>query len=353
MPDGLYLRPLGLLYGDAAQAAIEAGKAAPLAGSEIAFSQMQVITGVAGAAAREIRSCQELEQSNDQAIAGVMEQLTAPRAAIAGLSLEAPRLMGVVNVTPDSFSDGGLYNEADKAIARAAKLALEGADIVDIGGESTRPGASPLDPKEEIGRILPVIKGLAGGRARLSIDTRNAAVMMAAQEAGVQILNDVSALTYDKDSLDVAASSNLPIVLMHSRGDPKTMQKDPVYADVLLEVYDYLADRIAACEKAGISRAWLIADPGIGFGKTVAHNLTLISGLSLFHGLGVPLLLGASRKRFIGALTQEDDPRERGPGSLAAALAGAAQGAQFLRVHDVASTGQALRVWRSVVSGTP
>jgi len=352
MPDGLYLRPLGLLYGDTARAAIEAGKAGPLAGGEIAFSQTEVISGAAGTAAREIRSFQELERSNDQALADLMERLTAPRPAIAGLSLETPRLMGVVNVTPDSFSDGGLYNETDRAIARAAELALNGADIVDIGGESTRPGADPLEPSEEIRRILPVIKGLAGGRARLSIDTRNAAVMKAAYEAGAQILNDVSALTYDKDSLAVAASTDLPIVLMHSRGDPKTMQKDPVYEDVLLEVYDYLAERIAACEGAGIARSRLIADPGIGFGKTVAHNLTLISSFSLFHGLGVPVQLGASRKRFIGALTEEADPRKREPGSLAAALAGAAQGAQILRVHDVASTVQALRVWRSVLSGS-
>jgi len=353
MPDGFYLRPLGLLYGDTARAAIEAGKAAPLAGGEIAFSQAQVITGAAGSAKREIRTFTELEQSNDQALADVMGRLTAPRSAIAGLSLEAPRLMGVVNVTPDSFSDGGLYNEADQAIARAAELALNGADIVDIGGESTRPSADPLEPKEEIRRVLPVIKGLAGGRARLSIDTRKAPVMKVAYEAGAQILNDVSALTYDEDSLAVAASTNLPIVLMHSRGDPKTMQKDPVYADVLLEVFDYLAERIAVCEAAGIARARLIADPGIGFGKTLAHNLALISGLSLFHGLGVPVLLGTSRKSFIGALTKEADPREREPGSLAGALAGAAQGAQILRVHNVASTVQALRVWRAVVSGAP
>jgi dihydropteroate synthase len=352
MPDGLYLRPLGLLYGETARAAIEVEKAAPLAGGEIAFSQAEVIEGVPGAAPREIRTFQEIEQSNEAALGAAMARIVAPRPPIAGLSMEGPRIMGVVNVTPDSFSDGGLYNEADQAIARAAELALDGADIVDIGGESTRPGADRLQPSEEIQRILPVLEGLAGGEARISVDTRKAPVMKAAQEAGAHILNDVSALTHDEDSLAVAASTNLPIVLMHSRGDPKTMQKDPVYADVLLEVYDYLAARIEACERAGISRARLIADPGIGFGKTLEHNLALISGLSLFHGLGVPVLLGASRKRFIGALTQEADPSKREPGSLAAALAGAAQGAQILRVHGVASTVQALRVWRSVLSGT-
>jgi len=352
MPDGLYLRPLGLLYGETARAAIEAEKAAPLAGGEIAFSQAEVIEGAPGAAAREIRAFQEIVQSNEAALGAAMARIVAPRPPIAGLSMEGPRIMGVVNVTPDSFSDGGLYNEADQAIARAAELALDGADIVDIGGESTRPGADPLQPSEEIRRILPVLEGLAGGDARISVDTRKAPVMKAAQAAGAHILNDVSALTHDEDSLAVAASTNLPIVLMHSRGDPKTMQKDPVYADVVLEVYDYLAARIEACERAGISRARLIADPGIGFGKTLAHNLALISGLSLFHGLGVPVLLGASRKRFIGALTQEADPSKREPGSLAAALAGAAQGAQILRVHNVASTVQALRVWHSVLSGT-
>ena len=352
MPDGLHLRPLGLLYGDTARAAIEVDKAAPLAGGEIAFSQAEVIEGAPGAATRDIRAFQEIKQSNEAALGAAMARIVALRPPIAGLSMEGPRIMGVVNVTPDSFSDGGLYNEADQAIARAAELALNGADIVDIGGESTRPGADRLQPSEEIQRILPVLEGLAGGDARISVDTRKAPVMKAAQEAGAHILNDVSALTHDEDSLAVAASTNLPIVLMHSRGDPKTMQKEPVYADVLLEVYDYLAARIEACERAGISRARLIADPGIGFGKTLMHNLALISGFSLFHGLGVPVLLGASRKRFIGALTQEADPRKREPGSLAAALAGAAQGAQILRVHNVASTVQGLRVWRSVLSGT-
>jgi len=351
MAAGLYVRPLGLLYGEAALVAIEAGKAGPLAGSAIAFSQAQIITGAPGSAVSEIRGFENIKESDEPALGAALENISAPRSPVAGLSLDTPRIMGVVNVTPDSFSDGGLYDEADRAIARAAELAIAGADIVDIGGESTRPGAERVEAEVEIARILPVIEGLGGNPARISVDTRRASVMRAALGAGADILNDVSALTHDSESLELAAAADTPIVLMHAKGEPKTMQSDPVYRDALLEVYDYLSERIAACEEAGIPRDRLIADPGIGFGKTLEHNLQLISGLGLFHGLGVSVLLGASRKRFIGALTGEPDPRKREPGSLAAALAGARQGVQILRVHDVAATRQALRVWGAVHGG--
>ena len=351
MSDRLYLRPLGFIYGLAARGAVEAGKAGTLAGGSIAFSLIEVIEGEPGNAKRRVLPAAEVAASKEPALAAILERLTAPRPAVAGLSLDRPLLMGVVNVTPDSFSDGGLYDRTEEAIAHAAALANEGADIVDIGGESTRPGADPLPVDDELGRVLPVLEGVRGIAARISIDTRRSRVMTAAAAAGARFLNDVSALTHDPDSLAAARESGLPVILMHAQGDPKTMQENPTYADVLLEVFDFLEDRVRRCEQAGIPRHRLIADPGIGFGKTVAHNLTLLAGLALLHGLGLPLCLGTSRKRFIGSLTGEPEPRRRLYGSVAAALAGVAQGAQILRVHDVAPTRQALSVWLPAMSG--
>jgi dihydropteroate synthase len=276
------------------------------------------------------------------------DRFAAPRGPIAGLPLDRPRIMGIVNVTPDSFSDGGSFLTPKEAIAHALRLAEEGADILDIGGESTRPGAEPVTLEEELQRVMPVIEGLVGRTgARLSIDTRKAEVMRRAASAGVHILNDVSALTGDARSVRVATESRLPICLMHAQGDPRTMQHDPQYGNVLLDVYDQLEARVDVCVRAGIPRERLIVDPGIGFGKTPAHNLELLAGLSLFHGLGTMLMLGASRKSFIGALTGAVDPAERVPGSIAAALAGAMSGAQILRVHDVAATRQALTIWQA------
>lgn len=258
--------------------------------------------------------------------------------------------MGIVNVTPDSFSDGGRYIDSERAIAHGCRLIAEGADIIDIGGESTRPGAAVVPAEEEQSRVLPVIKALAALGTPLSIDTRNAATMAAAVAAGAHIINDVSALSYDPASLATAAKLGAPVILMHALADPRTMQQNPTYDDVTLDIYDYLSARIAAAVVAGVPRSQLIIDPGIGFGKTVAHNLTLMRELSLFHGLGQPLLLGASRKSFIAKVTDADDIADRLPGSLSAALAGQRQGAQILRVHDVAATKRALRLAEAIAA---
>jgi dihydropteroate synthase len=256
--------------------------------------------------------------------------------------------MGIVNVTPDSFSDGGKFLPAEAAVAHALRLEAEGADILDIGGESTRPGADPIGVEEEWRRCGPVLAALAGRtRAKLSIDTRKAEIMRRAADAGVHMINDVSALAHDPASLQTAAATGLPIVLMHSRGDPRTMQDKPTYEDVALDVYDALQARVEACEAAGITRARLMVDPGIGFGKTLAHNLALLGSLSIFHGLGCAVMLGASRKSFISKLTGAAAMEDRLPGSLAAALQGARQGVQILRVHDVAATRQALVLWEA------
>ncbi|MDF0601009.1 dihydropteroate synthase [Psychromarinibacter sp. C21-152] len=270
--------------------------------------------------------------------------LSALRPAVCGLSLDRPRIMGIVNVTPDSFSDGGDRLGVADALAAAQAMAAEGADLLDIGGESTRPGAETVAEHEEIARVVPVIEAIrdAGIATPISIDTRKAVVAEAALAAGADMVNDVSAMTYDPEIAAVVAQHAVPVCLMHAQGDPATMQDAPRYDDVRFEVFDRLEARIAAAVAAGIPKQRILADPGIGFGKTLKHNLTLLRILSLYHNLGVPLLVGASRKRFIGTIGGADSAKDRMPGSLAVALHAAAQGAQILRVHDVKETRQAL-----------
>lgn len=274
----------------------------------------------------------------------VLAALTAHRPAIAGLTMDRPRLMGILNVTPDSFSDGGQFLDPAKAETHARAMARDGADILDIGGESTRPGAETVPVDVEINRTAPVIAALrsAGLQTPVSIDTRKAEVARAALAAGADLVNDVAAFSFDPGLAAVAARAKAPVCLMHAQGTPENMQADPSYENVLLDVYDFLAEKVAAAEAAGIPRGRIVVDPGIGFGKTVEHNLALIRGISLFHCLGCPILLGASRKRFIGTLSNAQEAADRVPGSLAVALEGARQGVQFLRVHDIRDTRQAL-----------
>ncbi len=348
----LYLRPIGFLYGAPAEAAIQDGLALPLAGGPIAFSGAVLIEGTPKESNRRLVTANALAASRDSDLRARLDLVTHMRPPFAGLDLARPVLMGIVNVTPDSFSDGGLYSKTEGAVAHAAQLAREGAAIVDIGGESTRPGSDTVDGGEERARVVPVFEELNGLDAVLSIDTRKSDVARAAAKAGAAILNDVSALSYDPACLDVAVETGLDLVLMHAQGEPKTMQDDPTYDDLALEVFDYLEARIELCVNAGIGPSRIAADPGLGFGKTLEHNLALLANISLFHGLGLPILVGASRKRFIAGLGQGKDPKSREPGSHAAAIAGATQGAQIFRVHDVAGTHQALSVWRAGLFGT-
>ena len=262
--------------------------------------------------------------------------------------LDQPQVMGIVNATPDSFSDGGLFADANAAAEAGADMASQGAAIIDVGGESTRPGAKPVWEGEEIERIGPIVRQLTAGGAAVSIDTRKADVMTAALEAGARLINDVSALTYDDRSANIVAAAGAPVVLMHHKGKPETMQDDPRYDDVLVEIYQWFEDRIAAAVEAGIARDKILIDPGFGFGKNVAHNLELMNGLALFHSLGCPIVVGASRKRTIGALSGEVPSDKRLGGSIAFALKAAEQGAQIVRVHDVFETVQALRIWRGL-----
>lgn len=332
-----YYRPIAMT--DAARPA----GALPLAGGWCWFDRVEVLTREGS---RGLMAAADVP-------ADVRARLTGPRADLGGLSFGQPTLMGILNVTPDSFSDGGRFIETDAAVAQARAL-LETADILDIGGESTRPGAAEVSVAEEIARTAPVIRALraAGVGAAISIDTRKAEVAEAALDAGASFVNDVAAMTFDAGLGPLVAERGVPLCLMHAQGTPATMQVDPQYEDVLLDVYDFLEERIGAAEAAGISRARIITDPGIGFGKNIQHNLNLIRGLSLFHGLGCPILLGASRKRFIGTIGQAPEADRRGPGTLAVTLAGIAQGVQIHRVHDTSETRQALRLWQAIGTGT-
>ncbi|MEL7115784.1 MAG: dihydropteroate synthase [Pseudomonadota bacterium] len=282
--------------------------------------------------------------------AGTRHRLSARRSDLCGLTLDRPRVMGIVNVTPDSFSDGGDRASVAAAVAGAEEMVAAGVDILDIGGDSTRPGAETVADTEEIHRVVPVIRAIrdAGIRTPISIDTRKSAVAARALEAGADLVNDVSALRFDSVMAGLVAEREVPVCLMHAKGAPKDMQDAPRYDDVLGEVFDFLGERMDAAIAAGIARDRIVTDPGIGFGKTLAHNLALLRGLALFHDLGAPILLGASRKRFIGTLSEAEAPKARMPGSLAVAQHGAGQGVHILRVHDVLETRQALDLWRAM-----
>ena len=262
----------------------------------------------------------------------------------ARLSLDQSRIMGVINVTPDSFSDAGEVFAQVDAVARGKAMVEAGVDILDVGGESTRPGAQEISISEELDRVIPVIEGLLETGVILSVDTRHAEVMAGAIQAGAHIINDVTALTGEPKSLEVVANLGCPVILMHMQGEPGTMQNAPMYEDAPREVSDYLAKRIKACEAAGIARSQIAIDPGIGFGKTVDHNIQIIKQIERLHEHGCAIVLGVSRKRFIGLITDTQNPQGRLPGSLAAAVYARTKGVQIFRVHDVAESKQALLI---------
>jgi dihydropteroate synthase len=354
--DRLWLRPLGLISGRAAAEAVASGHARPLTGSSLAFSLIAALSiGSDQHPISVTASVAELEPwiagAGARFAQRVREQLallSAPRPPWAGFDLDRPLVMGVLNVTPDSFSDGQRWFDTERAIAHGGALLTAGADIIDVGGESTRPGAGELPPGEEVRRVEPVVRALAESGAVVSIDTRHKAVMEAALDAGARIVNDVSALTHDTGSAALIARRAASVVLMHMRGEPRTMQRHPVYNSPLIEVLEFLKSRIEACITAGIPGEHIAVDPGIGFGKLVPHNLELLSGIASFHALGRGIVLGVSRKSTIARLSRGEPPMARLPGSLAAALFAVQQGVQILRVHDVAETRQALAVSRAI-----
>jgi dihydropteroate synthase len=268
--------------------------------------------------------------------------------SFAGVTLDRPRIMAIVNVTPDSFSDGGERLEPAQAIGDGLRFVSEGADIVDVGGESTRPGSQPVDADEELRRVLPVVEGLAKRDVVVSIDTRRAAVARACLDAGARIVNDVSALADDPELMPLLAQRGAPVVLMHRAGRAEDKYAVPAYDDVVEDVRRFLLQRAAACEAAGIRRGCIALDPGLGFGKSVQENVALIAGAGRLADAGYPVLIGASRKSFIGRLTGVEEPRRRDPASVWLAVEAMRRGAAIVRVHDVAGTRQALAVWQAM-----
>ncbi len=353
IPDGssLYARPVGFVSAPVAEGA----GARPYRGTGRCFTGFVLYARTpAGDIQNRYIGCAEFDRvesgPHKDVIETILSGLSVPLKPIplsnqGSLLFTRPLVMGVLNVTPDSFSDGGNFVDVNTAVRHARTMIAAGADIIDIGGESTRPGAAPVWEGEEAERVVPVIKALAEEGTALSIDSRNALVMEKAVEAGAHIINDVSALSHDPDSMALAARLGVPVVLMHAQGDPRTMQDDPQYDHVVLDIYDYLSKRISACEAAGIHKSNIVIDPGIGFGKRVVQdNMDLINGLMLFQTLGCPVLLGASRKRFIGAITGVENAGDRVSGSLAAAVMGAQMGANIIRVHDVQETVEATKM---------
>jgi dihydropteroate synthase len=329
------------------------GKVARLAGGLNWFAAAELIRIESGKrVATELLPVDRLEERLDDELSEQWERLTGQHPPLKlgerTVRLDQPQVMGIVNVTPDSFSDPGQLEDPGVAAEAGARMAEAGAAIVDVGGESTRPGAKAVWEGDEIARIDPVIRRLSAGGVAVSVDTRKADVMTAAISAGATLVNDVSALTYDQRSAEAVAKAGVPVVLMHHQGPPETMQQDPRYDDVVVEVYEWIEERIAAAVEAGIDRSRILVDIGFGFGKTVAHNLELMNSLAIFHSLGCPLVVGASRKRTIGALSNEAPADQRLGGSLAFAFKAVEQGAQIVRVHDVPETVQALKIWRGL-----
>ena len=356
MKRSIYLRPIGFVARHDSEETDELSYGISLAGGFLGFTGLEVIERFGKSIERRSIALSEFFERDwgrhTMPASDLLEAMREPRPPLMGLAMDRPAIMGIVNVTPDSFSDGGNLGSVETAVEHALELRSQGADILDIGGESTRPGAQFVPVEEELSRVMPVLEVLRPKTdALISIDTRKAPVMARAAQAGADIINDVSALTFDADAIKVAAQSRLCVMLMHAQGDPKTMNDEPVYDDVVLDVFDFLERRIIACEAAGIPKSRIVADPGIGFGKHLHHNVSVLSSMSLFHGLGVPILLGASRKKLIGELCNVEEPTARVPGSIAAALSSVAQGVQIVRVHDVAETKQAISVWQAVLFG--
>ncbi len=348
-----YLRPIALC--DSPQS--EEGEAVRLAGGMVYASRFALIERTNGkVTARTRYSVPELRAALgglpdvvQQQWDNLQRQHAPLQCGARTVRLDQPQVMGILNVTPDSFSDGGQFmDDPEVANAHASAMLEAGAALIDVGGESTRPGAAAVWEGDELKRVIPAIERLAAAGAAISVDTRRAAVMEAALGAGAHVINDVSALRHDPRSIELAARSGAPVVLMHAPGEGEDLHGGGAYADVVLDVFDWLAARRDTALAAGIARERILLDPGIGFGKSLADNLALLNALPLFHALGQPLLLGASRKRMIGALSNEAPAHKRLGGSVLLAARGMDAGVQLLRVHDVPETVQALHVWRGL-----
>ena len=351
----IYLRPTGFVESPQRYE----GESLRLAGTMLWFSQIEYITRDIISTRRQVVPVGQwdafvaaLPQSARERCALLLDRITSPRAALQlgarMIRLDQPHVMAVINATPDSFSDGGKNIDPEIAAEAAVAMLSAGAAIIDIGGESTRPGAPLVWEGDELNRVAPLIRRLAETGAAISIDTRKALVMEGALQAGAMMINDISALLYDDRAVEVARKSKVPVVLMHAPSQSSNPHKDGNYDDVVYDVFDWLEQRVSEVEAAGLARETILVDPGIGFGKTLSDNLAIINNLAIFHGLGCALLFGASRKRLIGALSNEVGATDRLGGSIFLAMKALEQGAHIVRVHDAAETVQAMHVWRGL-----
>ena len=352
-----YTRPCNFYYGNSARNLVKRKKAFFLAGNfNIAFDQLEIFQRrKKGIVESKIHSIDEVKLFNKEKkgiVTADLKKITSKRNVISGLKFNKPKIMGVLNVTPDSFSDGGLFFDKTKAYNQANQMVNDGAKIIDVGGESTRPGSETIDQEEEWKRVADTIFKIKQNfpKTIISLDTRKSYVMKKGVEYGVNIINDVSGLNFDKKSFDIISSKKIPFVLHHMQGTPNTMQKNPKYDDVLLDIYDFFEEKINFCLKHNYKKELIILDPGIGFGKNLDHNLRIMSKISIFHSLGCPILLGTSRKRFIEHIVTKFDTRDRTGGTLASVLYGLSQGVQLFRVHNVKEINQGILVFSKILN---
>jgi len=352
-----YTRPCNFYYGNYARTLINKKKALSLSGRKnIAFDQVEIFQrkkkGISKSNIYSITSIRNLPKEIKLIVNTDLKKITSKRKNICGIKFDSPHIMGVLNVTPDSFSDGGLFLNESKAYNQAEVMIKDGASIVDIGGESTRPGSKIVNDKEEWDRIKNILAKIKKNflNTPLSLDTRKSYVMKKGIENGANIINDVSGLNFDKKSFNTIQSKNIPFILHHMQGTPDTMQKNPKYDDAILDIYDFFEEKINFCVKKNFKKASIVVDPGIGFGKNLEHNLRIMSKISTFHSLGCPILIGSSRKRFIEHIVTKFDTPDRTGGTLASVLSGLLQGVQLFRVHNVKEINQGILVFNKILN---
>ncbi len=351
-----YTRPCNFYYGNYAKKLIKNKKALKLGSNpNIAFDQLEIFERKKGSIQSNlyfINDIKNLSKEKKTVIKSDLEKITSNRKSISNIKFDQPKIMGVLNVTPDSFSDGGLFLKENEAYDQAKKMINGGAAIIDVGGESTRPGSKTINENKEWKRIEKIIIKLKKNFSKIpiSLDTRKSYVMKKGINIGINIVNDVSGLNFDKKSFNVINSNKIPFILHHMQGNPDTMQKNPKYDDVLLDIYDFFEKKINFCIKKNYNKNLIIIDPGIGFGKNINHNLRIMSKISTFHSLGCPILIGTSRKRFIEHIVTKFDTQDRTGGTLASVLYGLSQGVQLFRVHNVKEIYQGMLVFNKILN---
>ena len=347
----IYVRPMSLSYGSNAYNLVKLKKALPICGNKkLAFSNIEIIFRAKKNKEKNINITQikKLPRELKKNVLKKINNIISKRKNISGLDLDKFNIFGVLNMTPDSFSDGGKFNKLNQAKMHCSRMIQDGASLIDVGGESTRPGAKLISIEKEKQRVLPIISKMK--KYNISIDTRKSDVMIAAVKNGANIINDVSALDFDRKSLTVVSKLKKPVILNHSQGTPDIMQNNPKYQNVLLDIYDYFENKINQLTKRKFLKKNIILDPGIGFGKNLNHNLNLISNIGLFHSLGCPIMLGPSRKSFIGKVMKQKDSKYRLGGTLSSVITGYNQGVQCFRVHDIKETFEALKIQEALNS---